>query len=38
MKHKPEISMMFGAGAGRHIAGYKIRLFTGKYSKTQIGL
>src|SRR5205807_1094157 len=28
MKPKPEISMMFGAGAGTHIAGYKTRLKT----------
>jgi len=28
MKPKPEISMMFGAGAGTHVAGYKTELKT----------
>ncbi len=26
MKPKPEISMMYGAGAGTHIAGYQTKL------------
>ena len=28
MKPKPEISMMVGAGAGTHIAGYQTKLKT----------
>ncbi|MGA9844137.1 MAG: hypothetical protein WBQ25_17680 [Nitrososphaeraceae archaeon] len=26
MKPKPEVSMMYGAGAGTHISGYKTKL------------